>query len=139
MFNENVSIGEDVDLWYRILLRYKGVYLKKVLAYYVQDSENRLYLKHVPIERNWVNYLDQYKSDRMANMSFRCHIDKLMVAELFKYLDSEEYKVNTELRTRVKYLMNQLDFHVLPLKMRLRLRMPWLFRLKKTIVNVLKK
>ena len=133
MFNENVSIGEDVDMWCRILLKYTGVFYNKPLAYYVQDSENRLYQKHVPIERNWVNYMDQYKEERINNTLFRSYIDKLMAAELIKYLDSPEYKVNDNLRSRVKYLKNELDFQVLPFLTRMRLRMPWLFRLKKRL------
>lgn len=137
LFNENVSIGEDVDMWCRILLKYKGVYYDKPLAYYVQDSENRLYLKHVPIDKNWVNYLDRYKSERMKDITFRKYIDKLMAAELVKYLDSQEYHHNNDLRQRVKYLRSELDFNVLPVKTRIRLIAPWLFRLKKRLCAIL--
>lgn len=41
-FDERISIGEDIDMWYRILLSYKGAYYQECLVYYRQDGENRL-------------------------------------------------------------------------------------------------
>jgi len=33
-FNEDLTHGEDIDVWLHIMLEYKGVYIEEVLAYY---------------------------------------------------------------------------------------------------------
>jgi hypothetical protein len=38
-FNTELKLGEDFDLWIRIALKYKVVFLNEPLAYYNQDSD----------------------------------------------------------------------------------------------------
>jgi glycosyltransferase involved in cell wall biosynthesis len=41
-FDPRIKIGEDLDMWYRIILQFPIAYNNVTLAYYNHDSENRL-------------------------------------------------------------------------------------------------
>ena len=41
-FDERMSYGEDIDMWFRAILCSQAVYDSRVLAFYVQEAENRL-------------------------------------------------------------------------------------------------
>ena len=50
-FKEGETIGEDVEMWCRIALRYSVAFNKKICSIYYQDAENRLYVKGKNIKK----------------------------------------------------------------------------------------
>ena len=60
-FKEGVNLGEDLDMWLRIALKYPIAYSNSILAIYHYDSENRLstsgFTTNVPFYLNALNAL----------------------------------------------------------------------------------
>lgn len=48
LFNIHSSMGEDIDLWYRLSLHFKIAFYNKTLAYYNIDANNRLCKQKFP-------------------------------------------------------------------------------------------
>lgn len=133
LFDERIAFGEDIDLWYRILVRFQGAYYAKPLAFYVQDAENRAFLHRPALEKNIVCYMEKFAVDRKKNMAFRRFFDPLMASHLFPYLDAPEYRTDSTLRYRVNHLRTLLDKSLLSRLCLLRLYCPWLFRMKRKL------
>lgn len=134
LFDERIAFGEDIDLWYRILLRFQGAYYAKPLAFYVQDSENRAFLHRPALEKNIVCYMEKFTEDRWNNITFRRFFDPLMASHLFPYLDALEYRTNLTFRCSVNHLRHLLDKSVLSRLCVLRLYCSWLFRWKRKLI-----
>lgn len=137
-FDERVSYGEDIDLWYRLALNYPSsvAFSTRVLSYWMQDSENRLFLSTPSFNRNLVCYIGKYDMNMESNICFRRFLTPIIAWLLFPYLDSEEYQKNKTLRLRVKIIRSRCDITVLSLLTILRLYFPWLFRLKRRLFRV---
>lgn len=72
-FDERISASEDLDMWYRIILRYPVVYYDKVLAYYNQNAENRVAYDtdvRFPLTKDIKYYIDKYQSDFQQHPAF---------------------------------------------------------------------
>ena len=61
MFDERISCGEDVDLWWRIILHFPIAYTNECLAYYRQDTENRITLSKPRLQTHFVNFIEKYE------------------------------------------------------------------------------
>lgn len=122
-FNEQLTHGEDLDVWLRLMLSGPAVFYNRTLAYYVQDAENRA-MNHVPpINKHIVSIIDQYYDARMSNADFRKFFDTQMVYRLYPYLFTRQY------RKQAQCLAKQLDYSQLKWSMHFRMRCPWLYRL----------
>ena len=72
-FDERISASEDLDMWYRIILRFPVVYYDKVLAYYNQNAENRVAYDtdvRFPLTKDIKYYVDKYHSDFEQHPAF---------------------------------------------------------------------
>lgn len=137
LFDERIKLGEDLDMWYRILLSYKGAYYKRVLAYYVQDSENRMFLRQYPLEENIVCYFDKWEEWRKANKDFRIYFDRLMAPRLFPYIDALLSHTHTSHQIKIIKIRDAFDKSVLPIKFLIRLYFPYGYLFYKKIKNKL--
>lgn len=58
LFNEQLKTGEDLDLWFRILMKHKGIRINNVLAFYrlTTDDQGSVF-KLPPINRHLVSII----------------------------------------------------------------------------------
>lgn len=123
MFDSRMTHGEDLDMWWRVLLQYDGAYCDKPLAFYRQDSENRAMHRVMPLEKHIPFYMDKFADARAADADFRKFFDTQMVYRLYPYLFTRQY------RKQAQCLAKQLDYSQLKWSMHFRMRCPWLYRL----------
>ena len=122
-FDERMSYGEDMDMWYRVMLAFPCVYEDISLSYYRQDTENRVSIKPKPLEKHIPYFLDKYSEARANNEDFRKFFDEQMVYRLYPYMFDPKY------RKEAKRLAKKLDYRQLKLTMHLRLIFPHLYRI----------
>lgn len=123
LFDTRMTHGEDIDLWWRLLLKNGGACYQKPFAYYRQDAENRAMLRVVPLEKFMPYYMDKFEEAREKDREFRKFYDQEMVYRIYPYLFDKRYK------KEAKQLAAKLDYGQLKFSMWLRLRMPHLYRL----------
>ena len=123
MFDTRMTHGEDIDMWWRVLLQYDGAFCDTPLAYYVQDSENRAMNKIIPLEKHIPYYIDKYADERAKNPEFRKFCDTQMVYRLYPYLFDKRY------RKQARQLAKKLDYSQLKFTMHFRMLCPRLYKL----------
>lgn len=123
LFDERMTHGEDLDMWYRLLLLGGGAISTKCLAYYVQDSENRAMNRVMPLEKHIPYYIDKYADARANNADFRKFFDTQMVYRLYPYLFEPQY------RKDARRLSRKLDYSQLKWSLHFRMVCPHLYRL----------
>lgn len=130
-FDKRISYGEDIDLWYRLALAYPScaAYSTKVLSYWVQDSENRLFLSLPVFNRNLVCFMNKYDEEMEINFEFKKFVTPKMAWLLCPYLDSKEYRDSKLLRLRIRILRSKLDLHLLKPRIIFRLYFPRMFHI----------
>lgn len=122
MFDTRMTHGEDLDVWWRLLLRGKGAFDSTILAYYRQDAENRAMNKVIPLEKHIPFYIDKYVEARAMNCEFRHFFDKEMIYRLYPYLFDKHY------RKQAKNLAMQMDYSLQKWSMKFRVSCPYLYR-----------
>lgn len=121
LFDERMAYGEDIDMWWRLIL-YKGAVLnEKCVAFYRQDAENRAMHKVIPLEKHIPYYMDKFLEARQQNADFRKFFDTQMIYRLYSYLFDNQY------RNEAKRLAKQLDYSQLKWSMHFRMQYPWLY------------
>lgn len=124
LFDTRMAYGEDLDMWWRLLLIGDGaIDNTRTLMYYVQDSENRAMNKFIPFERHIPFYIEKYEKWRKENASFRKFFDTQCVYRLLQYATMPKYKKD------IKRVLKQIDFSQLKLSMKLRFVFPRLYNL----------
>lgn len=118
LFDERMSHGEDLDMWYRILLNYQGVFYNKTLAYYRQDAENRAMNNVIPFEKHLPFFIEKYTEYRQNNRDFRRYFDLQCLYRLYPYVLMPKY------RKDLHRVLKQIDFSHQKLSMRLRFMFP---------------
>lgn len=86
-FDERISSSEDLDMWYRIILKYPVVFYDKVLVYYNQDAENRVaYDTEVrfPLTKDIKYYIDKYGNACEDNPIFSRFINDYTASNLLR-------------------------------------------------------
>lgn len=127
MFDTRMTHGEDIDMWWRLLLMGKGAYDNRVLAYYRQDAENRAMNRLIPLEKHIPFYIDKYSKAREENISFRRYFDREMIYRLYPYLFDKRYK------EQAKLLAKKLDYSLQKWTMKFRMICPSLYRIYERI------
>lgn len=122
MFDSRMTHGEDLDVWWRLLLRGKGAYDSTVLAFYRQDAENRAMNRVIPLEKHIPFYIDKYAVARANNKEFRRFFDREMIYRLYPYLFDKRY------RQQAKLLAKQMDYSLQKWTMKFRMKWPCLYK-----------
>ena len=120
-FDERMIYGEDMDVWFRLLLKGKGVLDSRIMAYYYKDADDTLTKHNMPLEKHLPYYLDKYKEARSDNHDFRRFFDEQMIYRLYPYLFDKKYK------KEVRRLSKQLDYSQLKASMRFRMKHPRIY------------
>ena len=84
-FDERISASEDLDMWYRIILKYPVVFYDKVLVYYNQDAENRVAYDtntRFPLRKDIKYYLDKYGEEFDRNPVFSRFMNNYVASRL---------------------------------------------------------
>lgn len=123
MFDSRMTHGEDLDVWWRLLLRGKGAYDSTVLAFYRQDAENRAMNRVIPLDKHIPFYMDKYAEARASNKEFRRFFDREMIYRLYPYLFDKRY------RKQAKLLAKQMDYTLQKWTMKFRMNWPYLYKL----------
>lgn len=123
LFDTRMTHGEDIDMWWRLLLKNGGACYAKPYAYYRQDAENRAMHRVVPLERFLPYYIDKFEDARKKNSDFRKFFDREMVYRIYPYLFDKRY------REEARYLARKLDYKGLKFSLHFRLLCPHLYRL----------
>ncbi len=92
-FKPTLKLGEDFDLWIRVALKHKVVFLNQPLAYYNQDvdAQNRgIGRLHEP-ECHMLWNLTYLEEEEKTNSDYKLLIDKLRTYSLLPYYLSKKY------------------------------------------------
>ena len=124
MFDERISYGEDIDVWWRLMLNYPAAYYNKSLAIYRFDEDNRLMNKQILLEKLYICYFEKYAEYRHNNSQFRHFIDKECmwwlypyfvkspddkdVQRILKQINLDEYKWTFKFRFTCPFIYNLL-------------------------------
>lgn len=125
-FDERISIGEDLDVWFRMNLKYKGVFFNKVLAHYNIGGPNRAMKRKHDYRKSIMFYFDKYKDDEEKNTDFSAFINKFRAYKVFDLLNNyelsrkeiKEYisKINKkQISKKMYFLLSLPDFLMRPL------------------------
>lgn len=123
LFDTRMTHGEDIDMWWRLILDGGLVVDTAICAYYRQDTENRAMNKVIPLEKHIPYYIDKYVDARAKNVNFRRFFDEQMIYRLYPYLFDKKY------RKEAKMLAQRLDYSQLKFSMQLRMLCPHMYRL----------
>lgn len=124
LFNTNLTHGEDLDMWWRLMLMGEAVFESHECAYYRQDTENRAMSYMPPIEHHIVSIIEQYAEDRHNNPLFRKAFDTQMIYFLYQYMFTP-YKKEAQRLSRL------LDYSQLKFSLRFRMKYPCVYSLFK--------
>ena len=122
-FDNQIIYGEDLDLWFRLMLNFPSVYEDKVLAYYRVDAENRAMNNVIPLEKHLPFFLEKYATYRAENRDFRRYFDLQCLYRLYPYVFDKRY------RKTANQLIKKIDFSLQKKSMKWRFQVPRLYRL----------
>lgn len=126
-FDERMVYGEDIDMWFRLLLNGKGVIDSRVLAFYYKDGGDSLTQHKMPLEKHIPFFIDKYSDARKSDPCFRRFFDEQMVYRLYPYLFEKENKKTA------RRLAEELDYSLLKRSMRFRMKHPYAYRLLRSM------
>lgn len=130
-FDTRIKCGEDLDMWYRLMLEFPCAYEDMVLSYYRVDAENRAMERTIPLTANIPYFISKYSDYRAANRDFRKYFDMQCLYRLFPYA------VNGKNREELKQCLSYIDWSLQKWSMRLRFRIPHLYNMyRKSRVKV---
>lgn len=139
-FDERISSSEDLDMWYRIILKYPVVFYDKVLVYYNQDAENRVAYDtdvRFPLTKDIKYYFDKHNAEFDRNPVFSHYMNKLVAEDLLKegyYFGTKQERIDADVVVRK---LRYQDIHP---KYRWIYRTPrWFGRMVYNIVNIKKR
>ena len=123
-FDNRIIYGEDIDLWYRVMLAFPAAFdATETLAYYRTDAENRACEHEFPLKLHIPYYIDKYATARAENIDFRKFFDLQCLYRLFPYTKDKRYWKD------LQRILKQIDFSLQKPSMRLRFIFPRLYRL----------
>lgn len=139
-FDERISSSEDLDMWYRIILKYPVVYYDKVLAYYNQNAENRVAYDtgvRFPLTKDIKYYFDKFLPDCEINPIFSHYINNYVASRLLSegyYFGTKQERIDSD------HVVKNLRYKEIHPKYRFIFKTPrWLGRIIYQIVCLKKK
>jgi glycosyltransferase involved in cell wall biosynthesis len=129
LFDTRMTHGEDLDMWWRLILLHGGASDKHPYAYYIQDAENRAMHRLAPLQKHIPFYVDKFAEARAKDVKFRRFFDKEMIQRLYPYLLEERY------RKEAKQLVKKFDYALQDGSLRWRLKYPYIYRFYQKIAG----
>ena len=129
LFDARMTHGEDLDMWWRLMLLHGGASDMRPYAYYIQDAENRAMHRVAPLEKHIPFYVDKYDEARTSNVEFRRFFDKEMIYRLYPYLFDKRYCLEA------KGIARKFDYSLQKRSMKWRMQCPRLYEFYQKIIN----
>lgn len=123
LFDTRMTHGEDLDMWWRLMLLHGGASYLRPYACYIQDSENRAMHRLAPLEKHIPYYVDKFSDARAQNVEFRRFFDREMIYRLYPYLFDKRY------RAEAMRLAKSFDYSLQKKSMKWRMQWPRLYRI----------
>lgn len=125
LFDERISFGEDLDMWFRIALSFPVVFYNIPLAYYNLDAENRaMELEKPDLTKCLPYYIDKYKSIKNKPAAFYHYFHSFCAGYIQPY-----YFGNSKERILSQHVVNELDYSKTNSKYKLFYKSPYLLGL----------
>lgn len=122
-FDERIQMGEDLDMWSRIILNYTVAFNNANLAYYNQNAKNRIMnIKRPDLSFCLPYYIDKFDSYHKTHPYFIKYIHTFCAGFILPYYFGT--KNERQLSFRV---IKQLDYLKISMKYTLLYRTPLLF------------
>lgn len=121
-FDERMKMGEDLDVWYRIILNFPIVFYNKTLSYYRIDAENKAMHSNPDLQSTLFFHIEKYEEYRRSNNTFRIFFDLFCLRQLFPYY------IQSETKQLVKEKIKEIDFSEHPVRWRLQYWFPNIFK-----------
>lgn len=118
MFDERIKYSEDIDMWFRIIVKFPVVFYDKYMAFYHYDAENRAMNKERPLKYFLPYYCDKYK--QYKGTYFYQWIQRWSAVNIRKY-----YFNVPEQRKEALEAIKKLDYSVLPKKYKFLFKSPY--------------
>lgn len=106
-FNTTINHGEDIEYWCKIALNYQIAFTKKISAYYIINSTNKL--SNINLKKRKTMNFEVFIEEEKENPSLKKFND------MYRYQYALEYKMNNDLKSSNTYL-EDLDWKNLNLK-----------------------
>lgn len=132
LFDTRMTHGEDLDMWWRLILDGGLVEDSTCCAFYRLDAENRAMDKVIPLEKHIPYYMDKFAAARAENSEFRRFFDRQMVYRLYPYLFDRRY------RAEAREIARKLDYTQFKRSMYFRMRYPYIYRMYKSLISIIK-
>lgn len=123
LFDTQMTHGEDLDMWWRLMLLHGGASDKRPYAFYIQDAENRAMHRIAPLEKHIPYYIDKFAHARRTNKEFCKFFDREMIYRLYPYLFDKRYS------KEAKRIAKKFDYSLQKRSMHYRMLFPRLYRL----------
>lgn len=130
LFDTRMTHGEDLDLFWRLILDSGLVCDSKCCSFYRVDSENRAMHRIPSLDKLIVNYVDKYAEARAMNADFRRFFDEQMIYRLYPYMLSKQYG------KEARKIAKKFDYSQLKWSMHFRMLFPWTYYWLKKMFNV---
>lgn len=106
LFNEMITIGEDIDMWYRIIWIYPYVHVPFKLSHVSVGDSQWMKISGI-IPSYWINTYDQWKSDGLITSRKEAEFRNLYLKEIYKKIAADirnrKYKEGVLLICQEKY------------------------------------
>ena len=128
LFDTQMTHGEDLDMWWRLMLLHGGASNLRPYAYYIQDAENRAMYRIAPLEKHIPYYTDKFADARAKDAEFRRFFDREMIYRLYPYLLDKQYRMEAQ------RIASQFDYSLQKKSMQWRMQWPYLYKLYQKLI-----
>lgn len=121
-FKPHLKLGEDFDLWVRIALKHKVVFLNKPLSNYNQDVDityRGTHNKRYDPDTFMTFYFDQFKKEEEGNKDLKKLLDRIRVYTLMNF------RKNNLFPKRVQHEIAKVDFNNVESIYKFYYKAPW--------------
>lgn len=121
-FKPLLKLGEDFDLWIRIILRHKAVFLNKPLSNYNQDVDvtyRGTHNKRYDPDTFMTFFFDQFKKEEEGNKDLKKLLDRIRVYTLMNF------RKNNLFPKRVQHEIAKVDFNNVESIYKFYYKAPW--------------
>lgn len=129
-FDLRMTTGQDLDVWYRIILNFETVFYNKTLAYYKIDAENRSVHNLPPLNERLPYFIEKYSEYRKSNPAFRKSFDRLCFNNMYPLFLRGEYL------EEINYVLSKIDIWEHSRRWWLKYRMPKTYWLLHKITGI---
>lgn len=89
-FDEKITHGEDLDVWFKLLMKNKGAIKSVPTVIYDLTSENRAMKSYCNINRHLISKINFYRDDKIAGLNK--YIDYFILRNAIQYYFSKNKK-----------------------------------------------